>query len=174
LVALNPPAAADGVSRLAIPDGTILNNLSIVTHLDCGLFSFLFTADVEQRAIQRLHESRPSLLVTVLKVPHHGARSSLDTDWIQSLHPDGAVVSVGRHNPYGHPATAVLEAYAQVPLLRTDEDGAVWFTGHLRSGLLQRHRARDFAPQPVRVQRGWWAAEYANLKNCFGPWLSWL
>ena len=71
--------------------------------------------------------------VTVIKVPHHGARSSLDRDWLKDIQPQYAVISVGRGNPYGHPVPEVLEAYARehVTVSRTDLDGAIWITGRL-------------------------------------------
>jgi competence protein ComEC len=62
-----------------------------------------------------------------------------------------AVVSVGRHNAYGHPAPGVVEAYqaAGMSLLRTDRDGAVWITARLSRPELLIATAQDAALKPV-------------------------
>jgi competence protein ComEC len=83
--------------------------------------------------------------IEVLKVPHHGAVSSLNRDWLALLHPQYAVFSAGRHNPYRHPAAAVLDAYESEgsTVLRTDRDGGVWFTGGVSDAARQVHRASE-------------------------------
>src|SRR5215210_2043565 len=89
--------------------------------------------------------------VDVLKVPHQGAISSLNRDWLASVHPQYAVFSAGRHNPYSHPAAAVLEAYRSEgsTVLRTDRDGGVWFTGGVSDASMHMHRAQDLVLQPT-------------------------
>jgi competence protein ComEC len=128
LQVFNPPVATPsglqpGIAafRPVLSGGSALNNFSVVTRLDCGPHSFLFTADVEIEALSRLRTQSDDGRVRVLKVPHHGSRSSLDEAWIQHVKPETAVISVGRRNSYGHPANAVLEAYeqARVRLFRT-------------------------------------------------------
>ena len=61
-----------------------------------------------------------------IKVPHHGSRYQ-DVDWLRSLHPAAAVVSVGADNDYGHPDAELLDALSGdgVVVARTDQDGAV-------------------------------------------------
>ena len=71
----------------------------------------LFAADVEHDGLSRMSRSPFHGPVDVLKVPHHGAVSSLNYDWLASVHPQYAVFSAGRHNSYRHPADAVLDAY---------------------------------------------------------------
>ena len=63
----------------------------------------------------------------VLKVPHHGSRSSSGDGLVASAAPRLAVVSAGAHNPFGHPHPEVLERYrrAGALVLRTDRDGTV-------------------------------------------------
>ena len=117
--------------------GHVLNNRSVVTRLTCGNHTMLFAADVERDGLSRMTRSTSHGPIEVLKVPHHGAVSSLNRDWLASLHPQYAVFSAGRHNPYRHPAAAVLDAYGSEgsTVLRTDRDGGVWFTGaSLRRG----------------------------------------
>jgi competence protein ComEC len=64
---------------------------------------------------------------TVLKVPHHGSRTSSTTPFLDGVRPVVAVVSVGARNRYGFPAAEVRARYRarDVCLLRTDRDGAI-------------------------------------------------
>jgi competence protein ComEC len=150
LVVLNPSSGGGkGVSITA--SGTSLNNRSIVTRLDCGLHSFLFPGDVEREALARL--AGRSTRTQVLKVPHHGAASSLYEPWLRMVQPDLALISVGRRNPYGHPAKAILQAYQDlgVPLYRTDRDGAVWITARPDAPQMTVRRAGDDRLHRVRL-----------------------
>jgi competence protein ComEC len=101
---------------------------------------------------------------TVLKVPHHGAKSSLDPEWLSAVHPRYAVISVGRANPYGHPVQAVLDAYVheQASIMRTDRDGAIWVTGRVSSPDIVLIRMRDLLLQPVVRRSGLWRGEREN------------
>jgi competence protein ComEC len=147
---LNPPDTPVIRASTQPHTGTLLNNLSIVSRLQCGAYSILFAADIETAGLRRLNEEgyRP---VTVLKVPHHGARSSLDPDWLRQLQPQYAVISVGAANPYGHPMEAVLETYQDqhIPVFRTDRDGAIWVTGRLSTSEFTVSRMRDLIVRPV-------------------------
>ncbi len=62
-----------------------------------------------------------------MKVPHHGSTTSSTAEFVARLQPDVAVVSVGRSNPFGHPAARVLQRYEEhgASVFRTDRDGAV-------------------------------------------------
>jgi competence protein ComEC len=68
-------------------------------------------------------------------VPHHGSGSSSSEAFVKALSPQVAVVSVGRSNPFGHPAPAVLDRYraAGAEVFRTDRDGAVTIETNGRS-----------------------------------------
>jgi competence protein ComEC len=166
LLVLNPPAD----EALAVPlhdshvGGHVLNNRSVVTRLTCGTHTMLFAADVEHDGLSRMTRSPSHGPIAVLKVPHHGAVSSLNRDWLASVHPQYAVFSAGRHNPYRHPATAVLNAYEVEgsTVLRTDRDGGVWFTGAVSDATLHVHRARELMWQPTNRTSCLWACEQAN------------
>lgn len=82
------------------------------------------------------------------------------------------MISVGRRNPYGHPAAAVLTAYqnAGVQLFRTDRDGGVWVTGRLSSPDLQFHATRDARPRPVRIGPSIFTSESQNLTRIWNQW----
>ncbi len=167
LLVLNPPANRPAGRSPTSPTagGSLLNNLSVVTRLDCGPQSFLFTADVETGALARLMAREDDIRAGVLKVPHHGARSSLDMHWIERVHPDTAIISVGGHNPYGHPAQAVLAAYAGagVRVLRTDRLGAIWLTARLSSPTIEIHATREELVEPVPVGGSMLRSERHNL-----------
>lgn len=154
LEALNPPAGSQplpGGETGAVASGSALNNLSVVTKLICGPHIFLFTADAEVGALARLYQRGLFSRATILKVPHHGAASSLYEPWISEAGAKTAVVSVGRHNAYGHPAPGVMEAYraAGMHLLRTDRDGAVWITARLSRPEVRIETAQDAALKTV-------------------------
>lgn len=163
LTILHPSEGAEVPVSVQRHSGTALNNESIVSRLQCDAHSILFAADVEADGLRQLDEEgrRP---VTLLKVPHHGARSSLDRDWIGQIHPRYAVVSVGRANPYGHPVQSVLQAYADqhVEVFRTDLDGAVWVTGRLSTSEIALTRMRDLIPRPVEPPQCLWRCEREN------------
>jgi competence protein ComEC len=125
LTFLNPPADR---SILTSREAKSLNNQSVVTQLSCQNRLMLFTGDIEREALMRLHREGRTQHLTVLKVPHHGARNSLEPAWLQTAAPEIAVISAGRHNAYGHPAGEVLAAYRAIgtEVMRTDRQGAIW------------------------------------------------
>lgn len=171
---LNPPDMT-GARESALGrriEGQVLNNRSIVTQLTCGRHRIVFTADVEQETLRRLTQNVEQGRVDVVKVPHHGAASSLQRDWLGALRPGYAVISVGRHNPYGHPAPSVLDAYTAqgASIYRTDRDGGVWVTGMRSNSLLQFHRTRDEKIQPVALFTCSWTCEKSNWEKLFAQW----
>jgi competence protein ComEC len=176
LLILNPPAEPDTPTRsggaAAAASGSALNDRSIVTTLTCGMHSLLFTADVETGALARLHHRGVVSDATVIKVPHHGAASSLYEPWIAGLKAHRAIVSVGRHNAYGHPAAAVVAAYERtgIRLLRTDRDGAVSLTGRLSDPELHIRTEREQVLRSVPIGRKWLSAELPNWENLVRSW----
>ncbi len=164
---LNPPEGASGERALQRPSGTVLNNQSIVSRVQCGTHSILFAADIEVEGLRRLGEEgrRP---VTVVKVPHHGARSSLDREWLWQIRPQYAVISAGRANPYGHPVPDVLQAYAEenIHIFRTDHDGAIWITGRISTSEIAVARMRDVLLHPVVPRRCLWRCEQGIGTGC--------
>jgi competence protein ComEC len=174
LVVLNPPAN----TYLDVPrheshlNGHELNNRSVVTRLTCGNHTMLFAADVEHNGLSRMTHSPSHGPVEVLKVPHHGAVSSLNHDWLASLHPQYAVFSAGRHNPYRHPASTVLDAYGSEGsrVLRTDRDGGVWFTGSVSDETLHVHRAKELVWQPTNKASCLWTCEQENWVRVWKQW----
>jgi competence protein ComEC len=101
------------------------NNSSIVLHVRTGGRTFLLTGDIEKEA--ELWLSDRTLRADVLKVAHHGSRSSTSQTFLDNVAPRLAVISCGRHNLFGHPHASVLEALDErnVRTWRTDRDGTV-------------------------------------------------
>lgn len=174
MVTLNPPAVghSDLLSHGSQVGGHGLNNHSVVTQLTCGRHTMIFAADVERDGLSRMARVTPHDPISVLKVPHHGAVSSLNRDWLASLRPQYAVFSAGRHNPYGHPAAAVLDVYKSEgsSILRTDRDGGVWFTGGVSDARLHVHRASEWRWQPTSRTSCLWACEQANWVRMWSQW----
>jgi competence protein ComEC len=175
LEVLNPPEGAGrsqwrGSRR---QEGHTLNNRSIVTEITCGRHNFLFTADVEADALIRMSGEDTPTPVDVVKVPHHGAGSSLQREWLERVSPRYAVISVGRHNAYGHPASAVLQAYADrgVSTYRTDQDGGIWVTGRCSAPGLRIHRTSEQQAQRVPFAGCLWACERSNWERLINRWL---
>ncbi len=114
------------VPRLPPDDGTAINNVSIVLLGEVAGRRFLLTGDVEE-------EVDPALLtsglppIDVLKVAHHGSRTSSTDAVLEALRPAVAIVSAGTGNPYGHPSPATIRRLEQAGsrVLRTDRDGSV-------------------------------------------------
>jgi len=104
------------------------NNTSIVARLVFGESSFLFTGDIYQ-SVERelLNLVKQRLESDVLKVGHHGSKTSSAEEFIEKVAPEIAVIQAGRDNSYGHPheiTLATLEKYG-INILRTDLDGDI-------------------------------------------------
>ena len=144
-----------------------------MTLLQCGLHSFFFTADIEKDALRRLNQLPERRTAQVVKVPHHGAKSSFHKGWIENLEADVAVVSVGQHNRYGHPYPSVIAAYEDrgILLYRTDRDGAVWMTVDLDSSAMAIHTARNTTLQPIQLNENILMNEWENVERAWTKWI---
>ncbi|MEK7238412.1 MAG: ComEC/Rec2 family competence protein, partial [Nitrospirota bacterium] len=104
-----------------------INNDSLVLKIESGDAKALFTGDIEAEAEGDLAHLGKWLKSDVLKVPHHGGRTSSSEGLLKAVNPQIAVVSAGKNNPFNHPHEETIEGYrnAGVRLFRTDIDGAV-------------------------------------------------
>ena len=148
------------------------NNLSVVTELVCGGQRLLFTGDIEREGLVRLTWSGLFEPVALLKVPHHGSRSSMEENWLSVIRPDIAVVSAGRRNAYGHPVREVLDTYraAGTEVWRTDEDGAIWVDLDLRQSRLVVHRVKDWEFESAIQSSSPWTIEWENIRRVWHRW----
>ncbi|NUO79917.1 DNA internalization-related competence protein ComEC/Rec2 [candidate division KSB1 bacterium] len=106
-----------------------LNDASLVIKIIFGKTSLLFPGDVEQLGEAHLLQHTPALDSDLLKVGHHGSRTSSSEVFLRAVTPQWAVISVGRYNRFGHPHAEILERYARlgIHMLRTSQNGAVIF-----------------------------------------------
>jgi competence protein ComEC len=95
----------------------------VVLSVSLGEVRFLLAGDIESRGEEALH-APPAL---VLKVPHHGSRTSSTPGFVARVAPRVAILSVGYRSPFGHPHPEVVARYlrAGVRVYRTDRDGTV-------------------------------------------------
>jgi len=87
----------------------------------------LLTGDIEKKAEEVLLRRPEALRARVLKVPHHGSRSSSGGDFVAAVRPEVALISVGYQNRFHHPHAEIVERYQEggARVLRTDLDGAI-------------------------------------------------
>ena len=120
---LNPQAGSSS--------GESGNNEAVVLRLTYGSISFLLTADIEAEAEALLAFGDTRIQSTVLKVAHHGSKTSSTAAFINKVGPAAALISVGASNSYGHPNAEVLARLAEQTggenLYRTDRNGDVEF-----------------------------------------------
>ena len=170
LVSLNPPLAEDDATLNDL-QGSELNNLSVVLNLTCGKHSILLTADAEIEALARLTGHPLVESATVVKIPHHGAKSSLNPQWIRQLNAETAVVSAGQGNRYGHPAEDVLQAYERMTIYRTDSHGAIVFSAKPDAGAFRIRRTTDRQPVPLGLNTYSLGREWENLSRLWKIWV---
>jgi competence protein ComEC len=110
-----------------IPEDTPKNNDSLVLRVRYGRRSFLLCGDVERQIERQMVDANEIQPTDVLKIAHHGSRTSSTEDFLAAVNPLFAVISVGYENSYGHPNREVLERLDQhhAVTYRTDERGLV-------------------------------------------------
>ncbi len=101
------------------------NDTSLVLLVRIGTRRILLPADIERAGERWLVDSGLDLRADALIVPHHGSATSSTRAFLDAVQPRVAVVSVGAHNPYGHPVPEVIARYVGVHLYRTDESGDI-------------------------------------------------
>ncbi|MCR5145792.1 MAG: hypothetical protein K6B70_00355 [Clostridia bacterium] len=93
----------------------VLNNNSIVCKLFYRNVSILFTGDIEKIAEERILEkytyNKDILKSTILKVGHHGSKTSSSQEFVNCVNPKIALIGVGAKNRFGHPNEEVLERF---------------------------------------------------------------
>jgi len=109
--------------------GREVNNSSLVVKITYGAVSFLLTGDLERSAEPALETYGALLAADVLKVGHHGSKTSTSPSFLRLIHPRYSVVSVGRHNMYFHPSRKTIKRLRRLRAhpLRTDHFGGLVF-----------------------------------------------
>ena len=109
----------------------VLNNNSIVCKLYYKNFSCIFTGDIEgiaEKQILQGYKNNLSILnSTILKVGHHGSKTSSTQSFLEAVKPKIALIGVGENNKFGHPNDNVLERLNDIgaKIYRTDQMGEI-------------------------------------------------
>jgi competence protein ComEC len=132
-----------------VPSDTPKNNDSLVLRLRYGRHTFLLTGDAERPIERRMLEDGEVGRADVLKVGHHGSKTSSTEEFIDTVQPTFAVISVGLENSYGHPNREVIERLREhhAMVLRTDQDGLISIRSDGRRLFLEINRWRAAEPQ---------------------------
>lgn len=104
-----------------------INENSVAFTLRYRAFCMLFTGDAGAAAEERFLAEGADLRCGVLKVGHHGSAYSSTPAFVDAVRPRYAIISVGRHNLFGHPASSTLQTLQRTgaQIYRTDRNGAV-------------------------------------------------
>lgn len=105
------------------------NDRSIILYTQLGNATWLFMGDAEESSENRFVQNYPGIQADVLKVGHHGSRTSTTVPLLNTVNPKVAIISVGRNNLYGHPHEDVISRLQErgIYVFRTDQDGAVQY-----------------------------------------------
>ena len=149
LTALHPPKLPENRSP-----ATRTNDGSLVLRAEAQGVVFLLTGDIEAGAESQLLRAQgpAALSARVLKLAHHGSKTSTSSAFLAAVAPRLALASAGRHNLYGHPAAEVRRRLreAGVPLLRTDLHGRISLTLDARFPGHPRWQVAAWPPSSAR------------------------
>ena len=87
----------------------------------------MFMGDASTTTEKEILSKYNLLNIDVLKVGHHGSKTSSSKDFIDEINPKYSVISVGKNNSYGHPNKEVLDNLDNTKVYRTDQDGSTMF-----------------------------------------------
>ena len=101
------------------------NSNVIYTKIDGYKFMFMGDAGVEKE--KDILEKYNISNIDILKVGHHGSKTSSGKKFINEINPKYSIISVGKNNRYGHPNREVLYNLKESKIYRTDQDGSILF-----------------------------------------------
>ncbi len=93
------------------PDAPSANNDSVVLRVRYGQRTFLLTGDIEKEAEAALVSNENELASDVVKVAHHGSKTSSTQMFVDATRPKLAIISVGLTSPFGHPRPEIVERW---------------------------------------------------------------
>ncbi len=106
-----------------------INNNSLVFNLHYGNFSMLFTGDIEEIAEKRIVEitDKNKLKADIIKIPHHGSKTSSTEELLENVLPRIALIGVGKDNLFGHPSIETIDKLNEmkIKIYRTDVNGEI-------------------------------------------------
>ena len=103
------------------------NDNSNVIYTELDGYKFMFMGDASVTTEHEILDKYNLSDIDVLKVGHHGSRTSSSKEFINEINPKYSVISVGKNNRYGHPNKEVLENLDDSKIYRTDQDGSIMF-----------------------------------------------
>ncbi|NLA32771.1 MAG: ComEC/Rec2 family competence protein, partial [Mollicutes bacterium] len=103
------------------------NDNSSVIYTELNNHKFLFMGDAGIAVEEDLIEKYNLENIDVLKVGHHGSKTSSSKEFVKEINPKYSVISAGKNNRYGHPNKEVLENLGNSKIYRTDQDGSIMF-----------------------------------------------
>ena len=103
------------------------NDNSSVIYTELNNYKFLFMGDAGVEVEKYLIEKYNLNDIDVLKVGHHGSKTSSSERFIDEVNPKYSIISVGKNNRYGHPNKDVLDNLEDSKIYRTDQDGSIIF-----------------------------------------------
>ena len=103
------------------------NDNSSVIYTKMNNYKFLFMGDAGEEVEEDLIERYNLQDIDVLKVGHHGSKTSSSLEFINEINPKYSIISVGKNNRYGHPNDSVLGNLNNSKIYRTDQDGSIMF-----------------------------------------------
>ena len=103
------------------------NDNSNVIYTELDGFKFMFMGDASTTTEKEILDKYNLLEIDVLKVGHHGSKTSSGKEFINKINPKYSIISVGKNNRYGHPNKEVLNNLEKSKIYRTDMDGSIMF-----------------------------------------------
>ena len=116
------------------------NDCSLVMKLTLYDYTFLFTGDISVSVEEDLYEKYGKIDIDILKVSHHGSKSSSGNTLFKMIQPKIAMIGVKKNNLYKHPSIEVIERLERkgITILRTDEDGMFHLRFYGNNGYILR------------------------------------
>jgi len=111
--------------NIAGKEASDVNNFSVVSQLIYNNFKLLLTGDIEKSIENKLINSDLNLQSDVLKIAHHGSKTSTSDEFLKKVDALLAVILVGKDNKYGHPHQEVLDRLANLQIFQTGKDGDI-------------------------------------------------
>ena len=103
------------------------NDNSNVIYTELEGYKFMFMGDAPTTTEKEILKKYKLPNIDVLKVGHHGSKTSSSQEFISKINPKYSIISVGKNNRYGHPNKEVLENLKESKIYRTDQDGSIMF-----------------------------------------------
>ena len=103
------------------------NDNSNVIYIELDGYKFMFMGDSGIEKEKDILDKYNISDIDVLKVGHHGSKTSSDKKFIDEIKPKYSIISVGKNNRYGHPNKEVLDTLNDSKIYRTDQDGSIMF-----------------------------------------------